>query len=72
MELKNEELVTATQLSRHFPSVVKSMKEGSGRAFVLKNNEIDCVLLSLVEYEKLVEAKELLKSIYQGKLRGNS
>lgn len=72
MFFAKDELVTTTQLSRHLPEVVKRMKAGSGRAFVLKNNEIDCVLLSLNEYEKLMEAKELLKSIYKGKTSGDS
>lgn len=67
MNIAKEELVSSTQLQRHFKEVIKRMKASSGRAFVIKNSDIDCVILSLSEYEKLCKAKELLKSIYEGR-----
>lgn len=71
MLIEKNELYTATQISRNFSKVIKDITKNTGRAFVLKNNEINCIILSPKEYEKLMKAKELLESIYKGKTSGS-
>ena len=53
------ELFSITDFAKQLGSVVKSIKEQSiEKIGILKNNKLEAVLISTVEYEKLKEIEE--------------
>ncbi|CUU86313.1 general stress protein 14 (GSP14) [Campylobacter hyointestinalis] len=64
---KNE-VYTATEVVRNFSSILtKVSKAEMKRAFIVKNNRFEAVLLNMDEYERLNEAVVLLEAIYTAK-----
>ncbi|ANE32419.1 prevent-host-death protein [Campylobacter hyointestinalis] len=64
---KNE-VYTATEVVRNFSSILtKVSKAEMKRAFIVKNNRFEAVLLNMDEYERLNEAVVLLEAIYTTK-----
>lgn len=64
---KNE-VYTATEVVRNFSSILtKVSKAEMKRAFIVKNNRFEAVLLNMDEYERLNEAVVLLETIYTTK-----
>ena len=56
----------ATQVVRNFSEVLSKVSTGeNNRAFIVKNNKFEAVMLSMSEYERLNKAEELLKKIYE-------
>ncbi|ANE36043.1 putative toxin-antitoxin system, antitoxin component, Phd/YefM family [Campylobacter iguaniorum] len=61
---KNE-VYTATEVVRNFSTILnKVAKAEMKRAFIVKNNRFEAVLLNMDEYERLNEAVVLLEAIY--------
>ena len=66
MTFSKDEIYTATQVVRHFREVLSKVSTGeNNRAFIVKNNKFEAVMLSMSEYERLNKAEELLKKIYE-------
>ena len=66
MTLSKDEIYTATQVVRNFSEVLSKVSTGeNNRAFIVKNNKFEAVMLSMSEYERLNKAEELLKKIYE-------
>ena len=66
MTFSKEEIYTATQVVRNFSEVLSKVSTGeNNRAFIVKNNKFEAVMLSMSEYERLNKAEELLKKIYE-------
>ena len=66
MTFSNDEIYTATQVVRNFSEVLSKVSTGeNNRAFIVKNNKFEAVMLSMSEYERLNKAEELLKKIYE-------
>jgi PHD/YefM family antitoxin component YafN of YafNO toxin-antitoxin module len=60
-----DEIYTATQMVRHFSSIVSDVSSGKKkRAVIVKNNKFEAVLLNIHEYERMQEAVEILERIY--------
>ena len=65
MTFSKDEIYTATQVVRNFSEVLSKVSTGeNNRAFIVKNNKFEAVMLSMSEYERLNKAEELLKKIY--------
>ena len=63
---KNE-IVSSTNVSRHFGEILNKLKDHQlERIAVLRNNQMEAVILSMDEYEFLKELAELIehKEIY--------
>ena len=66
MTFIKDEIYTATQVVRNFSEVLSKVSTGeNNRAFIVKNNKFEAVMLSMSEYERLNKAEELLKKIYE-------
>ena len=66
MTFSKDESYTATQVVRNFSEVLSKVSTGeNNRAFIVKNNKFEAVMLSMSEYERLNKAEELLKKIYE-------
>ena len=66
MTFSKDEIYTATQVVRNFSEVLSKVSTGeNNRAFIVKNNKFEAVMLSMSEYERLNKAEELLKKIYK-------
>ena len=66
MTFSKDEIYTATQVVRNFSEVLSKVSTAeNNRAFIVKNNKFEAVMLSMSEYERLNKAEELLKKIYE-------
>ena len=66
MTFSKDEIYTATQVVRNFSEVLSKVSTGeNNRAFIVKKNKFEAVMLSMSEYERLNKAEELLKKIYE-------
>ena len=66
MTFSKDEIYTATQVVRNFSEVLSKVSTGeNNRAFIVKNNKFEAVMLGMSEYERLNKAEELLKKIYE-------
>lgn len=59
-----DEIFTATEVVRNFSSILDKVAQ-SKRIVILKNNKFEAVMLNLKEYERLLNAVELLENIYK-------
>ena len=67
-KFSKDEVYTATQVVRNFSSILGDISQAKiKRAFIVKNNRFEAVLLNIDEYERLSEAVTLLESIYNKK-----
>jgi PHD/YefM family antitoxin component YafN of YafNO toxin-antitoxin module len=58
------ELVSATEISKQFGKYISIVKDGIVEKIgVLKNNKLNAVILSVDEYEKMSLAMDLLKNM---------
>lgn len=61
MQINLDNLASATTVSKSFGRfLAKSKKEP---VFILRNNEVEAVLLGIEEYKKLAEAYEVLEDL---------
>jgi len=70
---KTNELIPSSEFAKKFGSYLSQIREHSvDKLAILKNNKVEAVLISKDDYEmmsevlKLVESKELMKSIRNG------
>lgn len=59
-----DEIYTATEVVRNFSAILGKVAQ-SKKIVILKNNKFEAVMLNFKEYERLLNAVELLESIYQ-------
>lgn len=59
MNINLEAMVSSTDISRSFGKYLKASKEKP--IFIIKNNEVEGVLLDIETYKELVEAYELMQ-----------
>lgn len=61
---KNE-MVTATEAVRNFSTILTNIStKKQERAVIVKNNRLEAVLISIEEYERMLEAVDILEKIY--------
>ena len=58
------ELVSATEISKQFGEYISKVKNGVvDKIGVLKNNKLNAIILSVEEYEKMVETIDLMEDM---------
>lgn len=62
-----DEMMNATDVVRKFSSVLSDVCETNKKVVIMKNNKLEAVMLSIKEYEKMYEAMEILKELYNKK-----
>lgn len=63
-----DEVFTATEVVRNFSQILTRVSSAEmKRAFIVKNNRFEAVLLNMDEYERLSEAVVLLEAFYDAK-----
>jgi len=61
---RQNELVSATEISKQFGEYIAKVKDGLVEKIgILKNNKLNAVILSVEEYENMVEAMHRLEDI---------
>ncbi len=59
---KKDEILSASRVARSFGKVLTDLKaQHRRRVVVLKNNEVEAVIMPVVDYEKMAEALDLLE-----------
>ncbi|WP_086242814.1 prevent-host-death protein [Campylobacter devanensis] len=67
-KFSKDEIYTATQMVRNFSSILNDISQAKKkRAFIVKNNRFEAVMINMEEYERLSEAVTLLETIYNRK-----
>ncbi|ARQ99252.1 MULTISPECIES: prevent-host-death protein [Campylobacter] len=67
-KFSKDEIYTATQMVRNFSSILNDISQAKKkRAFIVKNNRFEAVMINMEEYERLSEAVTLLEAIYNRK-----
>lgn len=67
-KFSKDEIYTATQMVRNFSSILNDISQAKKkRAFIVKNNRFEAVMINMEEYERLSEAVTLLEVIYNRK-----
>lgn len=67
-KFSKDEIYTATQMVRNFSSILNDISQAKKkRAFIVKNNRFEAVMINMEEYERLSEAITLLEAIYNRK-----
>ena len=61
VRLSPDELVTSTQAATQLPRLLDGLD--GGRWFIQRRNRIEAVLISLAEYQRLVELEETLDHV---------
>ena len=61
---RQSELVSATEISKQFGEYISKVKGGMlEKIGILKNNKLNAVILSVEEYERMVEASNRLEDL---------
>ena len=61
---KKEEILSASRVARSFGKVLTDLKaQHRRRVVILKNNQVEAVIVPVDDYEKMVEALDLLEHI---------
>lgn len=59
---KKEEILSASRVARSFGKVLTALKaQQRRRVVVLKNNQVEAVIVPIDDYEKMAEALDLLE-----------
>ena len=67
-KFSKDEIYTATQMVRNFSSILNDISQAKKkRAFIVKNNRFEAVMINMEEYERLSEAVTLLEAMYDRK-----
>jgi len=61
---KKSELISSTEIVRNFSSILDSItKHEKDKIAVMRKNKLEAIILSVEEYEKIYEFKELFEHI---------
>lgn len=61
MIIDTEKMIPITKLQRELTQQIRSVSSGKSPLFVLKNNEMEAVILSPDEYEYLMNLNEMVE-----------
>jgi PHD/YefM family antitoxin component YafN of YafNO toxin-antitoxin module len=62
MNISTEAIVSNSEMTKNYKAC-REMAESIGKIFILKNNQLDAVLFSIKEYEKLSALIEYLETL---------
>lgn len=63
ISLKRSSLVQISEMANGFSKHFRRLKEQSEPLFIMKNNNIEAVMLNVDEYERLIVAQELYEEL---------
>jgi PHD/YefM family antitoxin component YafN of YafNO toxin-antitoxin module len=63
MRIETDRMVTVTNLQRNLSAQLKKVADSGEPLFVLRNNEVESVVLSAREYEMLKEIEEAVEHL---------
>jgi PHD/YefM family antitoxin component YafN of YafNO toxin-antitoxin module len=61
MLVDTDRMIPITKLQKELTQRVRDVSEGNSPLYILKNNEMEAVMLSPVEYEYLMSLSELIE-----------
>lgn len=61
MLLDTDRMIPITKLQKELPKRIREIAEGGSPLYVLKNNEMEAVMLAPAEYEYLMNLSELIE-----------
>ena len=61
MLVETDRMIPVTKLQKELTKRVRDLSEGGSPLFILKNNEMEAVILSPAEYEYLMNLSELIE-----------
>jgi len=61
MLVETDRMIPVTKLQKELTKRVRDISEGGSPLFILKNNEMEAVILSPAEYEYLMNLSELIE-----------
>ncbi|MCL2800508.1 MAG: type II toxin-antitoxin system Phd/YefM family antitoxin [Treponema sp.] len=61
MMIETKQMMSITQLQKELTKTVRNLSGSGETVFVLKNNNVEAVLMSYNEYERLKEIEKLYK-----------
>lgn len=61
MLVETERIISVTKLQKELTKRVRDISEGGSPLYVLKNNEMEAVILAPAEYEYLMNLSELIE-----------
>jgi PHD/YefM family antitoxin component YafN of YafNO toxin-antitoxin module len=61
MLVETDRMIPVTKLQKELTKRVRDISEGGSPLFILKNNEMEAVMLSPAEYEYLMNLSELIE-----------
>lgn len=61
--LNRKSLIPISEMANSFSKHFRMLKEDSEPLFIMKNNNIEAVMLNVDDYERLIEAQELYEEL---------
>lgn len=61
MLVETDRMIPVTKLQKELTKCVRDISEGGSPLFILKNNEMEAVILAPAEYEYLMNLSELIE-----------
>jgi PHD/YefM family antitoxin component YafN of YafNO toxin-antitoxin module len=61
MLVETDRMIPVTKLQKELTKRVRDISEGGSPLFILKNNEVEAVILAPAEYEYLMNLSELIE-----------
>ena len=61
MLIETDKMIPVTKLQKELTKRVRDISEGGSPLFILKNNEMEAVILAPAEYEYLMNLSELIE-----------
>lgn len=61
--LNRKSLIPISEMANSFSKQFRKLKEDSEPLFIMKNNNIEAVMLNVDDYERLIEAQELYEEL---------
>jgi len=61
MLVETDRMIPVTKLQKELTKRVRDISEGGSPLFILKNNEMEAVILAPAEYEYLINLSELIE-----------
>ncbi|MDI3281562.1 MAG: type II toxin-antitoxin system Phd/YefM family antitoxin [Bacillota bacterium] len=68
LKLDRKQMVSSTEMARRFAEYLDRTQTSLERFFITRNNEIEAVLLSVEDYERLVEFEEIVEHLVIAKM----
>lgn len=68
LRLERTQMVSSTEMARHFAEYLDRAAKRSDRLYITRNNEIEGVLMGIGDFERLAELEEIVEHLTIGRL----